>query len=222
MPLIVLEGSDGTTKETQLRLLTALLEGKGYTVKNFDFPQYSKLSSGPVQEYLNDNYDTNPRQASVLFAVDRFDVSFKIREYLEKGYWVVTNRYVGSNMAHQGGRFKDDKEREEFFKWLLDFEYGLMGIPKPDLSIVLFLPLEECQRLISLKQQRDYIKNGENKDLHEKNPKHLRNAIKVYKQMISFADFTGIDIADENGVVLPRDDITKLIYSVIQQKIKVA
>jgi dTMP kinase len=138
---IVIEGTDGSGKTVQFeRLILALPEGT--KLGTLDFPQYGEPSSYFVEKYLTGKYgdDIEPYAASVFFAVDRFDVKLKTLQWLEEGRVVVANRYVASNMAHQGGRMEKKSDRERFYKWLYELEYGTFGIPKPDLNIVLHAP----------------------------------------------------------------------------------
>jgi len=135
---IVIEGSDGSGKTVQFeRLVLALPEGT--KVATLDFPQYGETSSYFVRKYLTGKYGgtVTPQAAAVLYATDRFDAKLKILQWLEDGRTIIANHYVASNMAQQGEKMASKNEREEFYKWLYDFEYGTFGVPKPDLNIIL-------------------------------------------------------------------------------------
>ena len=94
----------------------------------------------------------------MFYALDRFDASEKkLKKWLTDGTAVIANRYVGSNMGHQGGKMSDGKKRKDFFKWLYDLEYGICGIPRPDLNIILHMPAEIAQELVDKKAAREYI-----------------------------------------------------------------
>ena len=140
--LIVIDGTDGCGKHTQTLLLKENLENKGYLVKTIDFPQYGLKSAGPTEEYLNGKYgsseDVDAYQASVLYAVDRFDASFKIKKWLREGKFVICDRYVSANMGHQAGKIEDLEEREKFLDWLFNLEFNIFKIPKPDINIFLY------------------------------------------------------------------------------------
>ncbi len=143
--LIVIDGTDGSGKTTQLKLLKEKLENEGYSVKETDFPQYNTKSAGLVEEYLSGKYgqadEVTPYQSSIFYAVDRFDASFKIKQWLKDGYIVLSNRYVSSSLGHQGGKIDNPLERKDFFNWLYDLEYQIFNLPKPDLSLILYAPL---------------------------------------------------------------------------------
>jgi dTMP kinase len=120
--LIVLDGTDGSGKATQLELLKKRLEEEGFEVVTADFPQYNKKSAGLVEEYLSGKYGeaeaVTPYQASIFYAVDRFDARAQLRQWLAEGKIILANRYVSANMGHQGGKIKNALERKAFFNWL--------------------------------------------------------------------------------------------------------
>src|SRR4051812_33763098 len=120
--LVVIEGTDGTGKGTQFELLKKRLKKAGYKIATFDYPRYEEPSSYFVREYLTGSYGTlkevGPYTSSVFFAVDRYAGSFNKRKSLSDGRIVLCNRYVGSNMGHQGAKFSDVKKRQAYFKWL--------------------------------------------------------------------------------------------------------
>ena len=181
---IVIDGPNGSGKGTQTSIIVKLLQKKGYSVEMMDFPQYGNKSAGLVEEYLNGKYgettQVGPYKASIFYACDRYDASFKIRQMLQKGEIVVSNRYTASSMAHQAGQIKDLKERNKFLKWLHDLEFGLFEIPEPDLNIILYNDPITTQEWVDKKGKREYIQNS-NRDMHEKDLQHLKDAARGYK-----------------------------------------
>src|SRR5574341_73453 len=166
---IVIEGTDGTGKATQTLKLVEFLKKEGKAVETFDFPQYGQPSAHFVENYLNGKYGTeiNPYTASLFYALDRYHASAKIRQALSEGKIVISNRYVASNMGHQGGKIDNSEKRHEYFKWNEDIEYNILGIPRPDLNIILHVPSEIAQNLVDKKGSRAYV-GGQKRDLHEK------------------------------------------------------
>src|SRR5665213_680258 len=144
--LIVLEGSDGSGKTTQFNLLSERLKATGYDVSVFDFPRYDKDSSYFIKQYLNGNYGPastiSPYTASLFYALDRYEAAKDIRQQLAQGKIVICNRYVGSNMAHQGAKFGDPAEQRGFFVWEDNLEFQMLNIPRPDISLFLRVPAE--------------------------------------------------------------------------------
>ena len=136
--LIVFEGTDGSGKATQAKLLCETLAQRGLAYREIDFPRYGNPFAEPANLYLhgalgNHPGDVNAYAASVLYAVDRF-ASYKEDwgRFYEEGGIVVANRYTTSNAVHQASKLPEG-ERREFLDWLFDLEYHRMGLPEPDL-----------------------------------------------------------------------------------------
>lgn len=222
---IVLEGTDGSGKTTQFRKLVFKLRRKGYETAAFDFPQYAKPSSYFVKEYLNGRYggwrEVGPYKASVFYALDRFDVGKKIRERLKDGEIVVSNRYVASNMGHQGAKIGNRACRRKFFRWLHQFEYEILGIPKPDLTIVLHVPAGVAQRLIDKKGAREYV-GGVRRDVHEADIKHLRRAEVTYLDMVKIfsRDFLLVECM-ERGRLLSPETVHERIWQAVKKRLRI-
>jgi len=212
---IVIDGTDGSGKATQTQMLVARLESLGLAVAMVDFPQYGEKSAGLVEKYLNGEYgeadEVGPYRASIFYACDRYDASFKIKKWLRQGKIVVANRYVTANMGHQGGKIANPLERKNYFSWLYELEYEIFNIPKPDLNIILHVDAAVAQRLVDQKGHRDYV-NGTKRDLHEADINHLRRAEQVYLEIArTFPGFTLIECT-ENGEIMARQEIHNLVW----------
>lgn len=215
---IVIEGTDGSGKTTQFEKLVLRIESK---IALFDFPQYDKPSSFFVKEYLAGRYGTaeevGPYKASIFYALDRFDVAPTINKALSEEKTVVSNRYVGSNMGHQGAKFEDKKERLEYFNWLYNLEYKILGIPKPDLNIILHMPAKIAQEFAA-KQTKGGFAAGSKRDIHEGNLKHLELAEKVYLEMAEiFPDDFQVVECLENGKLLSIDEVHEKVWKVVNK-----
>jgi dTMP kinase len=216
---IVLEGADGSGKTTQFKLLAERLKAIGYDVEVFDFPQYESSSSHFVRSYLNGEYGpaskVSPYTASLFYALDRYEAAPKIRKALESGKIVLSNRYVGSNMAHQGGKFSDSVQQRGFFIWEDSLEYELLGIPRPTINFFLRVPAEVSYKLISNKSERTYTKQSH--DEHEKDIEHLRHSIKTYDTLCQLfpKDFKAIECT-KDGMLLGVPAINNLIWEVLK------
>lgn len=217
---IVLDGTDGSGKATQTQMLIEELKINDYKVEMADFPQYGQKSAGLVEDYLNGKYgQLNPKAASIFYAVDRFDASFKIRQWLQEGKIVVANRYVTANAGHQGGKIADDIDRMKFFKWLDNLEYGIFGIPKPDLNLILHMPAEMAQNLAKQKwvdQQKDYVK-GKTTDLHESDIEHLKNAEKVYLEIAKLFPNTKLVECISNGTLQTPQEVHNKVWELVRR-----
>lgn len=216
---LVIEGSDGSGKGTQFKLLVERLKAGGYDVSTYDFPQYEFESSYHVREYLNGNYGTaealGPYTPSLFYALDRFSASAKIADDLAAGKVVISNRYVGSNMAHQGTKFTSLEERKGFFTWLDQLEFGMLGIPRPNLNVVLLVPAKTAQKLVDQKEKRSYT--DKKRDIHEADLGHLSRAVEVYQQLCAtFQDnFIAIDCT-KNDELMSIPTVNNLIWERIQ------
>ena len=189
--LIVIDGPDGAGKKTQQDLLIARLEAEGIDYEPFDFPQYGNPSAWYVERYLNGDFGTldeiGPKQASMFYAMDRFAAKSAMLSALAAGKLLVMNRYVLSNMAHQGGKIANPMERREFFIWLDELEYGIFGIPRPTLNIILAIDVDALQARIDTKEDRNYLE-GKRRDIHEDDIEHLRAASRIYTDILSEAN----------------------------------
>lgn len=212
---IVIEGTDGSGKGTQFGLLRQRLQDAGYEVATFDFPQYDLPSSYFVKEYLNSRYGTadevGPYTASLFYALDRFEAAPKIREALEQGKVVLCNRFTGSNMAHQGTKFRNAEERRGYFIWLDNLEFEMLRIPRPDISFVLRVPANIAQSLVDQKAQRSYT--DKKRDLHEADLTHLERAVEVYDDLTQLfpKDFQRIDCV-RGGELLGIDAVQAMLW----------
>lgn len=219
--LIVVEGTDGSGKATQSKLLIRRLKKEGHAVKLLDFPQYGKPSCGAVEKYLNGKYgssrDVGPYRASIFYAVDRFDASFKLKKWLIQGNIVIANRYVASNLAHQGGSIASPEKRKKYIEWDNNLEYNIFQIPKPDANIILFVPAEISQQLVDHKGFRKYLK-GKKRDILEADIQHLKNAENAYQKLAQLfpQNYTLIPCS-ENNTIMSRKKISDLVWNEIKK-----
>ena len=196
--LIIVEGTDGSGKQTQTELLCKKLKeikGEG-KVKKISFPNYESRASEPVKMYLAGEFgktveSVNAYAASVLYSVDRF-ASFKTEweKFYEDGGIVVSDRYTISNMIHQVPKIYDKIEKEKYLDWLK------IGIPKPDVVFFLDIPFEISQKLI--KDRENKITGKKEKDIHEKDKNYLKNAYEVAKDLSVKYGWNVISCINEN------------------------
>lgn len=208
---IVIEGSDGSGKATQLKLTRERLEAAGYAVETFDFPRYDQPSSYFVKRYLEGKYGTTdevgPYTSSLFYALDRFEAAPAIRQALQDGKVVICNRYTGSNMAHQGTKIANAEQRRGFFIWLDNLEFEMLRIPRPDISFVLRVPTDISINLIAQRGSTD---------IHESDPSHLQRTLAVYDDMTQLfpKDFQRIDCV-RGGRLLDIETVNAMLWEKI-------
>jgi dTMP kinase len=214
---IVIEGTDGSGKGTQVHLLINRLKTEGVSVEMVDFPQYDSPSSYFVAKYLRGEYgtaeDVGPYRGSLFYALDRYDKSGDIKRWLDEGTTVIANRYVSANMGHQAGKIDDLHARDEYLEWLDNLEYNICGIPRPDQTIFLFVPPEIGQQLVDHKNHREYTQ-GKSRDIHEADLTHLQKASQAYMYVAEKYNWTTIPCTEE-GVMLSREAIHERVYEAI-------
>lgn len=201
--LIVLEGTDCSGKETQSNLLVEFLNKNGYRCKKYCFPNYNsptgKIIAGaylgkegymsPVFEEGATNVDMYV--ASLLFAMDRKYNIKDINQSLENGEIVVLDRYISSNMAHQGVKLQKEK-RQEFFDFVDKLEYDLLKLPKPDLQIFLYMPLFASKQLKANRKEKP--------DQHEQDENYLKKSENVYLELAKKYNFFQINCTEDKSI----------------------
>ena len=219
--LIVIDGTDGSGKETQTKLIIKRLEQEKINVKMADFPQYGQKSCVLVEEYLNGKFgsaeEVGPYKASLFFAYDRCAASPWMKDWLNQGGIIISNRYVSSNMGHQAGKIKNSQERDKFLDWLDDLEFNKFRIPRPNLTILLYMPVEIGQQLVDKKGHRDYV-GGKKRDIHENDKQHLIDAAEAYKHVSNRFGWPVIECAPEGNLKSPAE-INLELWNVVKKLI---
>lgn len=207
--LIVLEGIDGSGKETQASLLEKKLKEKGREVMHISFPDYKSPSSALVKMYLKGDFgknpeDVNPYAASLFYAVDRFaSYRMKWKDFYQKGGIIIADRYTTSNMVHQMTKYEDKKERKDFLSWLEKTEYEELELPVPDLVILLDIPLAVSENLV-----KERARQGGSMDIHEQHLDYLRKCHDAYQELVSLYGWKRIPCTEE-GKLRTIEDIGK-------------
>ncbi len=214
---IVIDGIDGAWKSTQLELLKNYLEDSWKTVKVVSYPRYWEKSCFYVEKYLNWWYwkSISAEQASLFYALDRFDSSEWLREDIKNYDYILSDRYVSANMIHQWWKISDIEERKVFLKWVYDLEYNILNLPQPDKTIFLNISISWSQKLLDVREDKDYIESDSGKDIHEGDLEHLESAKSVVSQVVALQkDFVKIE-CEENWEMLSREEVLKRILGEI-------
>ena len=210
--LIVFEGTDGSGKATQSRLLCEHLQRESIPYKNITFPRYGKPSAAMVQEYLDGNLgrrpgDVNAYAASLMFSMDRY-ASYKQDwgPFYEAGGLVVADRYTTSNAVHQASKEKPE-DREKFLKWLYEFEYDHLGLPQPDLVLYLDVPTDFTETLLRGREAATHTQA----DIHERDSAYLARCRRMGRAAAEYYGWTVINCV-RDGAMRSMEDIHEEIY----------
>lgn len=210
--LIVIEGTDGSGKSTQFRLLTERLTKEERAFQKLVFPQYSEPSSALIRMYLGGEFGSKPSDvsayaASAFYAVDRYASYKKVwGKWYEDGGLVVSDRYTTSNAVHQTSKEPPEKQGE-FLKWLYEFEYDRLGLPAPDLVIYLDVPTDFTEKLMRSREAQ----TNTQADIHEKDLNYLATCRRTGKAAAQYYGWTVIDCV-RDGAMRSIEDIHEEIY----------
>ena len=217
--LIVIEGLDGSGKNTQTKLLLKYLNTAGIKNRYITFPNYESPSSSLIKMYLNSEFGCEPNSvnayaASSFYAVDRF-ASFKKfweKEYKED-YIILCDRYTTSNAIYQMCKLPESKW-DEYLEWLSDYEYVKLELPKPDKIIYLSVPIEISQSLLT----KRYMGNETQKDIHESNLNFLKNCKKAAEYVAKTQNWKKIECA-ENGIMRSVESIHQDVVNLLKEEV---
>ena len=214
--LIVFEGTDGSGKATQAKMLGQRLRREGILFQEIDFPRYGNPFAEPARLYLEGALGKHPGDvsayaSSTLFAVDRY-ASYR-QDWggaYEAGTLILANRYTTSNAVHQASKLPP-AQREEFLNWLFDLEYHRLGLPEPDLVLYLDLPTELSEKMLRQREQA----TGTHADIHEQDEAYLRACRENARQIVQALGWRVIQCAQHDRVRSIED-----IHQEVWQRVK--
>lgn len=220
--LFVIDGTDGSGKQTQFQKLQESLTKDGIDYKVVSFPNYDSPSSSLVKMYLSGEFGENAKEispyiASTFYAADRYATFQKgYKKYYEDGGIILADRYTTANMVHQAGKIKDEEEREKFLNWLWDFEFNLYGLPVPSEVFFLNMPIENAVDLI--KNRENKFTHQDKKDIHERDVNHLKDAYKAAGYVSKKYNWYEIKCV-KNNEIRTIEDIHQEIYNEVKKHI---
>ena len=212
--LIVIEGSDGSGKATQTKKLYERLLDLEVKVRRVSFPNYDSQSSALITMYLRGDFgssaqDVNPYAAATFYAVDRFASYGDWKDFYDNGGLILSDRYVGSNMAYQAAKLEKKSERTKFLTWLEDLEFEKFNLPRPDLTIFLDMP-PSISAILRRERGRE--------DIHESDAEYMSKIYKSYKEIALKYDWKIVNCADKNFARSTTDiheDILRLVEELL-------
>ncbi len=198
----VIEGGDGTGKATQTKAIADELRDEGIEVYTVSFPQYGQPSAAIIEKYLNGEFgeasSIAPELASAAYALDRASAKPQLTQWLidHPDGVMIADRYVLSNLAHQGARITNQQKRHNFYDMILALEYDSLQLPKPDGNAILLAPVDVAQSNVDKKSARSYT--DAKRDILERDSNHLSLATQNYRELTElFPSFTtAIEVYD--------------------------
>jgi dTMP kinase len=215
--LIVLEGLDGAGKSTQAALLRDYMATRHVETKFLHFPRFDRPVFGElIAKFLRGDFGeasaVNPYLVGLLYAGDRHDAAPVIREWLAGGYCVLLDRYVYSNIAYQCAKLADPEAQRTLREWIWEMEYRYFGIPQPDLTVFLDVPLAHVEKKLTevrAGDDRAYLQGKQ--DIHESSMLLQQNVRKIYLSQAAIDPaFKVIDCAAGDTMLAPSQIFAKL------------
>ena len=210
--IMVIDGLDGCGKSTQLQMLDDALKAQGIEYHQISFPDYAQPSSALVKMYLGGDLGGSPAAvnayaASSFYAVDRY-ASYKCfwQQDYEAGIPIVAARYTTSNAIHQMTKCPES-EWDTFLDWLEEYEYNLLGLPRPDKVLFLDMPPEVSQKLL----EKRYDGDADKKDIHERDKEYLLNCRKAAFYVAQKWGWTIIPCSSDGEPLSPEEIHSKIL-----------
>lgn len=217
--IICIEGTDCSGKETQSNMLKKKLEEIGYSIYKTSFPMYETPTGRVISEvYLGRTghgwfsegaTNVDPKAAGLYYAADRLYNMPKIQEKLKDNV-VILDRYVDSNLAHQGAKIDNKEEREKMYEFFETLEHGLLQLPKPDINVLLYMPSYMSE---ILNKNRDVI------DEHESNREYMSLAETAYLEVANRHNYKIINCVVD-GKLRTIEDINNELFDYVLSELK--
>jgi len=184
-PIIAFEGIDACGKETQTKMLSEALHNSGYMVWSETFPRYHTPIGKLIRSWLTGKVAINDEALHMLYEADRYDFKFEL-EFFEDNHdvcdLIILDRFTLSNLAFAKAKGIDES-------WLLKLQ---SAIPKPDLTIILDIPVEES------------FSRRTTRDKHEKDTELLGKVRNEYKELAKNSSKLGQQIIILDGTKSPQ------------------
>lgn len=221
--LIVVGGNDGTGKNTQGKLLAERL-GRFQLTRFHSFPLYETFWGTMVGRYLKkpqygeplpEEVANDPLQASLLYELDRRAALPAMERALDRGVWIVCDRYTESNLAHQSVKLPTSEEQIAFLDKLLLIQETL-GLLKADLTVILSLPQDIRDQRVEARRATDAQDNGQVSvvDRHEQDRPYMERVNGFYPFLAERFNWPVINCAP-NGEQLAIPQVGELIWQTV-------
>lgn len=221
--LVVVEGLDGSGKSTQVGRLREYLKSRFGDVEYIHFPRYDAPVYGElIGRFLRGEFgavdQVHPQLVALLYAEDRHGALPVMKSRLEAGVPVLLDRYVYSNIAYQCAKTRSKEESDSLRKWIFDTEFGVFGLPRPDLNIFLDVPVSFVEKSLAKGREgadRDYLSDSSSEDIHESSIAFQKAVRQVYLEQCGLdSQFVRVDCSAPDGSMEGPDEIFRRILDV--------
>jgi dTMP kinase len=216
--LIAFEGTDGSGKGTQLKLLVELLKSKSIPFETLDYPRYEgsffgALAGNMLKGDFGGLNDIPPELAVLPFACDRWLQKNDIIQWLNAGKMIVSNRYTASSAVYHAAK-KSIEKQQQFADWVYTLEQEVIGLPKEDLVLYFHVPVSVAQTLVGKKGSRAYL-GDKKKDIYEESTVLQETVEKLYLQLaVTRSNWKTIECVKE-GMIRTPEEISQDVLDVL-------
>ncbi|MFE6924567.1 dTMP kinase [Nocardia sp. NPDC057663] len=181
--LIAVEGLDGAGKRTLIDGLIAELSAKGLRAGSLAFPQYGRsIHADLAAEALRGAHGDlagSINAMAIMFALDRAEASAELSNLLDANDIVILDRWVASNAAYSAARAEQDADGE-IVAWVGDLEFGRLGLPAPELTVLIDIPTEVAAERA---RRRGELDESRALDAYERDGGLQRRTGEVYREL---------------------------------------
>jgi len=177
---ITVDGIDASGKNTQTKLLKKWLEDLGFIVNHIDFPMYKCHFGKLVAKYLRGEFGSKedlPAEISLLYSLDRYNFSAELQAMLNRGEWVIADRYTSANIGFHAGKYSDANERKRMADWI---ELVESRMPQPDVVIILNMDPEISRDLHAQRNLKAYMFGDMKRDIHDEDLEYQKRVMLTF------------------------------------------
>jgi dTMP kinase len=131
-------------------------------------------------------------------------------QWYNDGGLIFSDRYTTSNAVHQASK-EPEETRGEFLKWLYEFEYDKLGMPRPDLVIYLDVPTDFTEKMMRAREAA----TNTSADIHEQDLNYLATCRDCGRQVAEFYDWKIINCV-KDGQMRSIEDIHEEINRLVK------
>jgi dTMP kinase len=216
--IVCFEGIDGSGKTMQIELLRAFLEKKEKRACALSYPVYSSFFGLELGHILSGRHVSasllDPKSMALWYALDRWlDYRERKNLFTEPDAFVLLNRYTLSSMVYQAVRSDDP---EGVSAWVEQLEHEILGLPRPDLYVILDLPTKAGRTNIGKKGLRDYV--GAVADIYEQDSSLHERCRFLYRNLADKREDIVVVPCAEHGEMRHAEAIAADVFQCLMKR----